>query len=185
MRENQSQTQEFKAGTPVMYGLHGKCQVVGIEERRIGSETLHFYKLEPIRSSNSRSARKDPAIWVPVQAAQQQGLREPLHKDDVDSVLKALQSREYYFPIQLPWIQASAQIDAVIRQEGAIGLTKAVSYLHVLRKRHVVAPSEVEKLYEATLKLLLRELADATGQTPKEWEPKVLKLLNVKLAADH
>jgi RNA polymerase-interacting CarD/CdnL/TRCF family regulator len=174
----------FDAGTTVVYGLHGKCVVRAVENRELSGQRISFYKLEPQKSALSRSTRQEPAIWVPKDTAQERGLRAPLDADSAQAVLKIFTSREYYFRTDEPWATVQPQLDQAIRFEGAIGLAKVMSYLHVLKKRYVVPSSEITKLAETVNKLLLRELSEALGQPIRAVEDRIVKDMRHKLLAD-
>ena len=65
--------------------------------------------------------------------------------------------------------------------EGGPGLAKALSFLHVLKRKQIVASPEVSRMYEMVSKLLIRELADATGETPRNIEDKIARGMRQKL----
>jgi RNA polymerase-interacting CarD/CdnL/TRCF family regulator len=175
---------EFLPGSSVIYAMHGKCHVLGTEIRSLGGKSIRFYKLELKKSSLSRSTRQEPAIWVPVETAKDQGLRAPMNQNEAESALKILQSREYYFKTNEPWSTVHPKLEATIKTEGGIGLAKVASYLYVLKKRQVVPSSEVVKLQEAVHKLLFRELAEALQDNPKLLEEKITRGFRVKLTPD-
>ncbi|MDR3608117.1 MAG: hypothetical protein P4M08_12135 [Oligoflexia bacterium] len=175
----------FQAGTTVIYPMLGKCTVIGCEEKSIGGKTLAFYKLEVQRSSFSRSSRQDPAVWIPVNAAKEQGLRAPLQAENVPEIFAIFASREYFFEIQRPWNQLQPELERTIRLEGAIGLAKVSSYLFVLKKKQIVPSPEVNRFSEAVDRLLYRELSEATGEPIRALEEKTKKLMRPKLTLDH
>lgn len=175
---------EFLPGSSVIYAMHGKCHVLGTEVRNLGGKSIRFYKLELKKSSLSRSTRQEPAIWVPVDTAKDQGLRAPMSRSEAEDVIKILQNREYYFKTNEPWTTVHPKLEAIIRTEGGIGLAKVASYLYVLKKRQVVPSSEVTKLQDAVHKLLFRELAEALQDNPKLLEEKISKGFRVKLTPD-
>lgn len=171
-------------GDLVVYGMHGKCKVVAIESRTVGSETLTFYKLEPVKNWIAKPARKEPAIWVPVKSAVAQGLRNPLQTDQLEEIHSILSSREYFFTGTDPWHTTQSKLESTIRSEGAVGLAKAVSFLFVLRKRVAVPSSDMNKFWELCLRLLLREICDITQETSKVAEERITKLMRSKLLPD-
>jgi len=175
---------EFLPGTSVIYAMHGKCHVLGVEVRSLGEESILFYKLEIKKSSFSRTHKQETAIWVPVANAKDRGLRTPMTREEAESAMKILLSREYYFKIQESWTVLQHQLETTIRQEGGIGLAKAASFLFVLRKKQIVPSSEVIKLQETVHKLLFREMSDALDIPPRILEEKVQKGFRSKLLPD-
>jgi RNA polymerase-interacting CarD/CdnL/TRCF family regulator len=174
----------FTPGSQVIYGMHGKCSVLAVETREAGGKSFSFYKLEIQKSPLSRSTRHEPAIWVPVETAQERGLRQPSNKEQAEEIMKVLASREYFFSIYEPWNTVQAKLDTVIRNEGAIGLAKALSYLFVIKKKQIVPPSEAVKMYDAVNRLLFKELSEALGENARSIEERALKSMRPKLLLD-
>src|SRR3954471_10938160 len=175
---------EFAPQSTVIYALHGKCLITGIESRTIGTQTLRFYKLEVQKSALSRSQRQEPAIWVPVVSARDQGLRAPMTADEADAVLKTLASREYYFQINESWSTVMPKLETSIKIEGAIGMAKVLSYLFVLKKKQVVPAPEVARFYENVSKLLLRELSEILNKPIRLLEDQIARGFRQKLLPD-
>ncbi|MGK5081818.1 CarD family transcriptional regulator [Bdellovibrionota bacterium FG-1] len=175
----------FQPGTPVIYAMHGKCAVVSIETRQTGGESISYYKLEMQKSPLSRSLRQEPAIWVPVNSARERGLRPPMTAEDADAVYAILNSREYYFPLDAQWSALQPKIESSLRTEGCFGLAKALSYLHVLKRKQIVATPEVARMYETVSKLLIRELHEATGEAARNIEDRIARGMRQKLLPNH
>ena len=176
---------EFSSGSSVIYALHGKCTVLGVEDKQVGGQSIRFYKLEIQKSSLSRSTRQEPAIWLPVSSASDRGLRAPMSREGAENALAVLASREYYFPLNEPWSVVHPKMEANIRAEGGVGLAKAVSYLHVLKKKQHVLSSEALRFQETLWKLMLRELSEALTETSRVLEERINKGLRQKTLADH
>jgi RNA polymerase-interacting CarD/CdnL/TRCF family regulator len=176
---------EFAPQATVIYALHGKCMVAGIETRTVGGQTLRFYKLEVQKSALSRSQRHEPAIWVPVNSAREQGLRMPITAEDAEAVLRVLASREYFFQTNESWSAILPKLETTIRIEGAIGMAKVLSYLFVLKRKQVVPAPEVNRLYENVSKLLLRELSEVLNKPIRALEDQIAKGFRQKLLPDN
>jgi RNA polymerase-interacting CarD/CdnL/TRCF family regulator len=179
-----SEASPFAPGAVVIYGLHGKCLLLGIEIRELNGESIPFYKLEIQRSTLSRSTRQEPAIWVPVSTATERGLRPPTSAATAEAIFKILASREYYFQATDPWSLVQPQLETSIRKEGASGLAKVLSYLFVLKRKQVVPSPEVTKMMETVQKLLFRELSEATGEPIRNLEDRIARSLKHKLVPD-
>jgi RNA polymerase-interacting CarD/CdnL/TRCF family regulator len=175
----------FEPGTSVIYGIHGKCSVLSVEQRVTNGSTVHYYKLEPVKSSFSRSQRQEPSIWVPVLNAQERGLRAPMTQADAEACLELFKNREYFFPIDQHWTALQPQLENTIRSEGAIGLAKALSFLYVLRKKQVAPHSDANRMFETVSKLLVREMAEAMNQQPRAIEDQIAKAIRTKLIGNH
>src|SRR3712207_2090609 len=105
---------EFTPGSSVIYAMHGKCNVLGTETRLLGGKPIQFYKLEVKKSALSRSNRQDPAIWVPVASAKDQGLRSPMNRTQAEGALSLLLSREYFFKPSEPWSVVHPKLETAI-----------------------------------------------------------------------
>src|SRR5579885_1522633 len=182
--EPQTPIHEFAPQSTVVYGLHGKCLITAIESRTIGSQTIKFYKLEVQKSALSRSQRQEPAIWVPVSSAREQGLRAPMTAEEAEAVLRTLASREYFFQINESWSSILPKLESTIRIEGGIGMAKVLSYLFVLKRKQVVPTPEVARFYENVSRLLLRELSEILGKPIRALEDQIARGFRQKLLPD-
>lgn len=176
---------EFASGATVIYALHGKCNILSVENRSVGGESIRFYKLEIQKSPLSRSNRQEPAIWVPIASAKERGMRAPITASEAAPVQAIFSTREYYFELNTPFHSIQPRLEAAIRNEGAIGLAKVASYLFVFRRRQVVPASELIRFQESINKLLLRELSEATGEQPRTIEERMNKAMKHKLLPDN
>lgn len=176
----------FKIGDEVTYGIHGRCQIMGIETKTIGGAPVHFYQIRAVSFSPipNKNARPTPNILVPVDNAEASGLRAPLSDDGAATVFRMLEDQEYYFPIQEQWTSKQKRLEDTLRKEGAIGLAKVVGHLHVVLQQDAAPRSEVNRYFEQALRVLVREIAEASGSTAKEVEAKVRRALKSKNRAD-
>ena len=175
----------FAIGDLVIYPLHGKCQITGIESKSISGESIAFYKVEVVRSAFARTTRKEPAIWIPITTAAERGLRPPMTSETLATIWTLLENKEYYFSASEPWNTLHLKLEAAIRNEGAIGLAKAAAYLQALKRRIIVLSPEVAKVSEGTTKLLVREIADLTGESIRVIEERMQKAIRHKQLPDH
>jgi hypothetical protein len=147
---------------------------------------MKFYRLERQRSALSRSQRQDPAIWLPVEAAKNKGLRTPIREEnEVQTVLSILSNREYYFSTKEPFAAIQPKLESCIKKEGAIGLAKTLSHLLARKRMHVIPPSDITKMFETIKKLLIKELVDATGKNSRILENEITHLMRHKLTLDN
>ncbi len=174
----------FSVGSEVIYGLHGKCMIMAIEERTISGASVPFYRLEIQRSPLSRSARQTPAIWVPMQTAAKSGLRMQATREDAEAALAILLGREYYLPLQTEWKTASIQLEKLIELEGILGLAKAFSYLYTLRKKNATLLTEPQKMFDQLQKALLKELSETLELAPRDLEDRLSKGMRAKTALE-
>ena len=177
--------EEFTPGSPVIYGLIGRCTVIAIETKSIGQNDLRLYKLEAKKTPQSRAKNLESAIWVPVLSAHEQGLRAPASLNQANEALQILQGREYFFKTTDSWGEVLPTLEQVIRSEGILGLAKVYSYLYVLKRKQLVSHSEFTKFHELVHRLLFRELSESLNESMRSIEERVQKGLKTKLTYDH
>lgn len=178
---------EFTLGSEVIYGLHGRCSIKSIETKKIGGETLEFYKLELLVKNPivKTMTKKDTAIWLPVNNAKKKGLRLPIHSQEgVDAAYAILESREYYLPLETNWKDALPQLENMICTEGSEGLAKAISFSYALKESKAVPPSEVTKFYDNAVKQLAREVSEVIDKTVRLVEEEIETHLKHKMKPD-
>lgn len=176
----------YKVGDEVSYGLHGKCVITGIETKELPSGPVNFYQIRSIKNpiTAKNPNRKDAFILVPVDSAQNKGLRPLMTKAEAETALKLLSDRDYHFPMEETWVSKQKTLEEAIRREGSIGLAKVVGHLYVMIKRDAVPPGDVIRFYENAYRIFARELSESLGITPKQLEPMLLKALKIKLSYD-
>jgi len=176
---------EFTEGTEVVYGLHGRCSIMGIETRKIAGEELKFYKLQKQRPLLSRAKKNDPAIWLPVRDAVKRGLRIPMTREEAETAFETLSSQEYFFSLDEKWKSIQPKLEDCIFTEGGRGLAKVVGYLYALKNKLIVPPPEVNRFFDATFRTLVRELAEIYEEPLRTIELKIEKAVEQKLRLDH
>lgn len=71
----------YACGDRVMYGIHGVCEILALEDRRIDRKTVQYYVLEPVEQAGAR-------FYVPAQnAAAVAKLRPVMTKEQLDALL--------------------------------------------------------------------------------------------------
>jgi len=175
---------DIPVGSSVIYALHGRCTVTAIETRELAGSSQRFYKLEVQKSALSRSNRFEPAIWVPVSTAKSRGIRAPMTSTDVDKAFEVLASREYYLPLTDAWHVSQAKVEALVRNEGSIGIAKALGFLFALKKKQVVPSPEVNRLNETLQRQFSKEVAELTAETLKAVDDRIARALKNKMSAD-
>jgi RNA polymerase-interacting CarD/CdnL/TRCF family regulator len=176
---------DIPVGSSVVYGMHGKCTVTAIETRELAGSTLRLYKLEVQRSTLARTQRNEPAIWVPVSSAKARGIRAPMSAADVEKAFEVLLNREFYLPLNEHWNVSQSKIEALVRNEGSIGIVKALSFLFVLKKKQVVPYPEVNRINESLQRQFAKEVSELTGETLKAVEERMVRSMRSKLLADN
>ncbi|MBN2016327.1 hypothetical protein JW766_05875 [Candidatus Dojkabacteria bacterium] len=77
----------FKKGEKVIYPKHGAGKIIGIIEQDIGGKKLKYYKISFLNSSID--------VSIPIEKAEELGLRRPLTKRVLTDALKKLNKRTH------------------------------------------------------------------------------------------
>lgn len=78
----------YACGDRVMYGIHGVCEILALEDRRIDRKTVQYFVLEPVDQPGAR-------FYVPTQnAAAVAKLRPVMTKEQVDALLCSVEVRQ-------------------------------------------------------------------------------------------
>lgn len=187
-RESQSRPSarpDFQIGDSVIYGIHGRCTLLAVETRTVGNQAVKFYKLEPQKSPLSRSKKKEPAIWLPVESAEQRGLRHPMDQAAAQAALALIESKDSFFDEDEGLVKVQPQLDETIRAEGGNGLAKVSSFLYCLKKQQAVPTSSLLRYEEQINRLLMKELADALDLAPRDLQERITKGMRQKLNRSH
>ena len=166
---------EFRIGDTVSYGLHGKCQVIGIEEVSLGGDSQTFYNLETTKVVGAKHHGVGLKVLVPTEKAIAMGVRDPLtEENEVDTVLSALAEDELKIPIEEHWKLKQKKLDDVIRIEGASGLAKALGHLVQIQENRKTLSSDESKYFKLIKRILSREIAEVFGfKSNKEADKKI------------
>lgn len=177
-------SQDFQEGNQVIYGLHGRCLISKIMTKQVAGQSIRFYKLDLQKPTLSRSKKKEPSIWLPLNQARKNGLRHIMSPKEIKKVREILSNREYYFSIATPWHEMQPELEQTIFREGSQGLAKVVSYLYVLKQKSIVPPQTISKFDETVRRCLIREIAEIEDQPLKNIETEFDQLMKHKLLPD-
>jgi len=174
-------TSDFQIGQAVVYGINGRCKIVGIEKMTVGGETKTYFKLEPQKLGPiQKTPKKQTSIWIPVETAKTRGLRTAATEEIATEVLEILKSKDTYFTLDEPFHKTQPQLDQIMIDEGAKGMAKAVSYIAGLKaKSNSIAP-DAAKMYDAIYGVLIRELSEKLQMTLGQIELDIQKPLELK-----
>ena len=76
----------FSVGDTAVYPAHGVADVVDVENKTVGGQTLSFYHLQ-VRNSGLK-------IIVPIARAEENGMRPLAAESDIEQVFELLNQRE-------------------------------------------------------------------------------------------
>ena len=150
---------EFAVDQRVVYPSQGVGQVKEIFEKKVGEESLKYYKIYLEVS--------DMVVMIPVKNAAMIGIRPIVSAEDAQKALEML--GEEIEPVTSDW-KLRYQMNLDLLKKGSI--FDIVSIVRCLYHRSKVKelPILERKLYDNAKKLLEDEIAFALGKTSKEIE---------------
>ena len=170
----------FKVGDEVSYGIHGKCQVIAIETKKLGDQSLQFYQLRAIKNpimAKTAPSKNSPQILVPVKNAEQNGLRHLMSKEQAEAALASLNPDDPYQEVHENWVTKQKRLEEVLRKEGFLGLTKVICHLNYLIERDAAPRTDAAKLFDSLFRNFLREVSEALSLNSKDTEKMALNSL--------
>ena len=150
---------EFQVGDKAVYPAQGVAEVVGIEAKEISGKPMKFYVLKVLDS--------DMRILVPVDKAEQVGLREVVQEDQIREVYDILKEKELHVDKQT-WNRRYRGFMEKIKTGSLFDVAEVYRDLYRLKSSKVLSFGE-RKMLDNAKQLIVKELAVA-----KKWaEDKV------------
>ena len=141
----------FRCGDLVLYGIHGVCRILDLEERRIDRKKIEYFVLEPLEQPGSR-------FYVPTQnEAAVSKLRPMLTKQQLEQLLHAERA------VCDGWVADENQRKQLYRELINSGdraaLVRMVRALHLHKRQQIEAGKKVHLCDENFLRDAERLLA--------------------------
>lgn len=149
----------FKVNQEVVYPLQGVGQVTTIEERPFKKEMLLYYIIYLEVS--------DMTVMVPVDKAEELGIRAIVSKSESDKALKLL--TEDYEPVSSDW-KMRYQMNLDLLKSGSVMDIATVVRTLYHRSRIKELPILERKLFDSALKLLVDEVSFSLDKSKEEVE---------------
>ena len=143
-----AKTNEFGAGDYVVYPTHGVGRVLGVEKQEISGQAL---RLIVIKFEKDRMT-----LRVPVEKAQESGLRKLSSRKMMDTALATLKGRSRVK--RTMWSRRAQEYEAKINSGDPVSIAEVVRDLHRSADQPDQSYSE-RQMYQAALDRLARELA--------------------------
>jgi len=139
---------EFGAGDYVVYPTHGVGRVLGVEKQEIAGQSL---RLIVIKFEKDRMT-----LRVPVEKAEDSGLRKLSSRKMMDTALATLKGRSRVK--RTMWSRRAQEYEAKINSGDPVSIAEVVRDLHRSSDQPDQSYSE-RQMYQAALDRLARELA--------------------------
>jgi CarD family transcriptional regulator len=139
---------DFAVGDYVVYPTHGVGKIEAIEEQDIAGFTLRLYVV--------RFEKEKMTLRVPVNKAEDSGLRKLSTRQQIDVALSTLKGRSRVS--RAMWSRRAQEYEAKINSGDPVSIAEVVRDLHRNAGQPDQSYSE-RQIYEAALERLARELA--------------------------
>lgn len=158
--------QKFKKGQQVVYPLQGVGLVEKIEKRKFKEDMVPYYVMYFEVS--------DMTIRIPVETAEEQGIRAIVSKEDSKKALEIISSE--YEPVPTDWkLRYQMNLD-LLRKGSVTDIATVVTKLYH-RSKVKELPILERKLYDNALRLLVDEISFSLGKKKEEVEELIFMKL--------
>jgi len=159
---------EFNVGDKAVYPAQGVAEVVGIDQKEISGKIQKFYVLRVLDS--------DMRILVPVDKAEQVGLREVVQEDQIREVYDILKEKELHIDKQT-WNRRYRGFMEKIKTGSLFEVAEVFRDLYRLKTTKTLSFGERRTL-DTAKNLIVKELSVAKNTTEVKVEKELEKIFN-------
>ncbi len=159
---------EFQVGDKAVYPAQGVAEIVGIDEKEISGKIQRFYVLRILDS--------DMRILVPVDKAQQVGLREVASSEEIDEVMDILREKDVHIDKQT-WNRRYRGFMEKIKTGSLFEVADVFRDLYRLKNTKTLSFGE-RRMLDTAKNLIVKELAVARGTAENKIEKELDKIFS-------
>jgi CarD family transcriptional regulator len=159
---------QFQVGDKAVYPAQGVAEIVGIEQKEISGKIQRFYCL--------RILDTDMRILVPVDKAEQVGLREVVQQDQIQEVYDILREKEVHIDKQT-WNRRYRGFMEKIKTGSLFEVAEVFRDLYRLKNTKTLSFGE-RRMLDTAKSLIVKELSVAKGTTEVKVERELEKLFS-------
>ena len=159
---------QFQVGDKAVYPAQGVGEIVGIDEKSVSGKTHRFYCL--------RILDTDIRILVPIDNAEQVGLRNVVTPDDVEGVYDVLRHTETCLDKQT-WNRRYRGFMEKIKTGSLFEVAEVFRDLYRLKNTKTLSFGE-RRMLETARNLIVQELSVAKGLSAAKIEGELSTLLS-------
>jgi CarD family transcriptional regulator len=152
----------FEKGSAVIYPQHGAGKIVDVVTKKVGDVERDYFVID--------LELQELRVWVPIDEAEEIGVREPTAKDELDDLFELLSDHDVRIPSNFSRRMKNNQ--RRMNDGDVWQLAEVVRNLAVRRDRKHLSPSE-KTLYLHARNLLVAELALSLGVSHEQAEAKL------------
>lgn len=162
----QARTHDFKIGDKAVYPAQGVAEVVSIEEKDIAGNRQKFYVL--------RILDTDRKIMVPVNNAQNVGLRPPISETEIREIFEILRERTIAFDNQT-WNRRYRGFMDKIKTGSVFDVAEVMRDLYRLKAEKSLSFGE-RRMLETARSLIVKEIAVARRKSEAKIQAEIEKI---------
>jgi len=159
---------QFQVGDKAVYPAQGVGEIVGIDEKSVSGKTHRFYCL--------RILDTDIRILVPIDNAEQVGLRNVVTPDDVEGVYDVLRHTETCLDKQT-WNRRYRGFMEKIKTGSLFEVAEVFRDLYRLKNTKTLSFGE-RRMLDTARSLIVKELSIAKGTSAAKIEGELSTLLS-------
>jgi CarD family transcriptional regulator len=154
---------EFQVGDKAVYPAQGVAEVVGIDAKEISGKIQKFYVLKVLDS--------DMRILVPIEKAEQVGLREVVQEDQIREVYDILKEKELHIDKQT-WNRRYRGFMEKIKTGSLFEVAEVCRDLYRLKETKTLSFGE-RRMLDTARSLIVKEIAIAREQTEEQVKTEI------------
>jgi CarD family transcriptional regulator len=159
---------EFQVGDKAVYPAQGVAEVVGIDAKEISGKIMRFYVLRVLDS--------DMRILVPVEKAQQVGLRGVVQEDQIKEVYDILKDKEIHIDKQT-WNRRYRGFMEKIKTGSLFEVAEVFRDLYRLKATKTLSFGE-RRMLDTAKNLIVKELSVAKNITEVKIEKELERIFS-------
>jgi CarD family transcriptional regulator len=159
---------DFRIGEKAVYPAHGVAEVIGIEKKEINTTVCSFYVLQAMDSGLR--------ILVPVDKADQVGLRRVAQADEIEEVLDILRDKEIHIDRQT-WNRRYRGFMEKIKSGSLFEVAEVFRDLYRLKGMKPLSFGE-RRMLDTAKGLIVQELAVARAADSLKVEQELEKIFS-------
>ncbi len=164
----------FQIGQAVVHPGYGPGNVVGIQELSLSKSNKQYYKIRLLDEV-------EMTVWVPVQDAEEQGVRCPIPRSRLSEIWHLLHTKPGTLPSDHK--ERYIQVREMIEHGDVLQIAKALRDLR-WKDQHVRSLTiEGKRLYDKAMKLLATEVSLVEGSDRKTVEMELSRVLSENVAS--
>jgi CarD family transcriptional regulator len=160
----------FRVGDKVVYPHHGAATIEGVQEREVDGERRQYYVL--------RLSYGDLTLMVPMDGAEEVGLRGVVPKDEIERVFQVLRSKKQA-PSPSNWSRRFKSHVEKLRSGDIYQVAEVVKNLTLREKDRGLSAGEKRMLSKAR-QILVSELTFALGSNEDKAEALLDEVLGLR-----